>query len=108
MINLNNLSYETPLSNASSVLSFIILVCIAVAIVLETHVIRKNKGKYHLEEFKQSYGVSIEGLNTETFIGRYWNPLTLIRWAITNLIMIFFRDHCVAQIFVLMVISVIF
>jgi hypothetical protein len=59
-------------------------------------------------EFKLRYGACIEGLNTDTFAGRYWNPLTLIRWAITNLIMIFFRDHCVAQIFVLLVVSVIF
>jgi hypothetical protein len=31
-----------------------------------------------------------------------------MRWANTNLIMICFKDHCVAQIFVLLVISVIF
>jgi hypothetical protein len=96
MINLNNLTYDTSLSHASSILSIIILVCIAIAIVLETYVIRKYKGRYELEEFKLSYGACIEGLNTETFIGRYWNPITLIRWAITNLIMIFLRDHCVA------------
>ena len=32
----------------------------------------------------------------------------MIRWAITNLIMIFLRDHYVAQIFVLLVVSAIF
>jgi hypothetical protein len=108
MINLNNLNYDTSLSHTSSVLSIIIIVFIAIAIVLEIHVIRKHKGRYQLDEFNLRYGVCIEGLNTEIFIGRYWNPLSLIRWAITNLIMIFFRDHCVAQIFVLLVISVIF
>jgi membrane protein YdbS with pleckstrin-like domain len=108
MINLNNLNYDTSLSHTSSVLSIIIIVFIAIAIVLEIHVIRKHKGRYQLDEFNLRYGVCIEGLNTEIFIGRYWNPLSLIRWAITNLIMIFFRDYCVAQIFVLLMISVIF
>ena len=59
-------------------------------------------------EFKLRYGACIEGLNTDTFSGRYWNPLTLIRWAITILIMIFLRDHYVAQIFILLVVSAIF
>ena len=108
MINISNLTFDSAFSYASSVLSIIILVLIAIAIVLEIYVIHQNKGGYQLEEFTQSYGVCIEGLNTETFIGRYWNPLTLIRWAITNIIMIFLRDHCVAQILVLLVISVIF
>ena len=96
MINISNLTFDSPLSYASSVLSIIILVSVAIAIVLEIYVIYQHKDRYHLEDFKQSYGLSIEGLNTESFIGRYWNPLTLIRWAITNLIMIFLRDHCVA------------
>jgi hypothetical protein len=52
--------------------------------------------------------VCIEGLNTDTLAGRYWNPLTLIRWVITSLLMIFLRDHCVAQIFFLLAISLIF
>jgi hypothetical protein len=41
-------------------------------------------------------------------IGRYWNPLNLIRWAITIVVMVFLNEHCVAQIFVLLVVSVVF
>jgi hypothetical protein len=108
MINISNLNFDSPLSYASSVLSIIILVFIAIAIILEIYVIYQHKGRYHLEDFKLSYGACIEGLITENFIGRYWNPITLIRWVITNLIMIFLRDHCVAQILVLLLISVIF
>jgi hypothetical protein len=71
-------------------------------------VIHKHNGKYELEEFKLSFGSLIEGLNTDSFIGRYWNPLNLIRWALTIVVMVFLNQHCVAQIFVLLVISVIF
>jgi hypothetical protein len=108
MINISTINYETQLTTASSVLSIIIVVFLALAIALETYVIREHRGSYHISDFKLSYGACIEGLNTDTLAGRYWNPLTMIRWAITNLIMIFLRDHCVAQIFVLMVISLIF
>ena len=108
MINISTVNYETQLTTASSVLSIIIVVFLALAIAFETYVIHKHRGSYHISDFKLRYGTSIEGLNTDTLAGRYWNPLNLIRWAITNIIMIFLRDHCVAQIFVLMVISVIF
>jgi hypothetical protein len=105
MINLTSLNYDTTLNYESSVLSIIILVFLAISIALEIYVIYKHHDRYELSDFKMRYGVSIEGLNTDTLAGRYWNPLTLIRWAITNLIMIFLRDHCIAQIFILLLIS---
>ena len=55
-----------------------------------------------------TYGSIIKGMNNESVIGRYWNPLSLIRWALTNVIMVFFREHCVVQIFILLMISAIF
>jgi hypothetical protein len=54
------------------------------------------------------YGAIIEGLNTNKIAGRYWNPLNLIRWAVTISIMVFLNQHSVAQIFVLLIVSVIF
>jgi hypothetical protein len=108
IINLSSLTYDNSLFYASSVLSIILLAILSLALALETYVIYKHRGIYHLEDFKTSYGASIEGLNTDTFFGRYWNPLTLIRWTITSVILIFLRDHCAVQIFVLLVMSVIF
>ena len=108
MINISSLTYNTPFTYASSVLSIIILVFLAVAIALETYVIYVHQGRYHLSDFKLSFGACLQGLNIDTFAGRYWNPLTLLRWAITNLIMIFLRDHCIAQIYILLVISATF
>jgi sugar phosphate permease len=55
-----------------------------------------------------AYGSIIKGMNKESVIGRYWNPLSLIRWALTNLIMVFLRQHCVFQIFILLMISAFF
>jgi hypothetical protein len=42
MIYFNNLTYDTPLSYASSVLSIMILVCIVIAIVLEINLSEKT------------------------------------------------------------------
>jgi hypothetical protein len=52
-------------------------------------VIHKHKGRYDLEEFKFSYGAIVEGLNSDTKAGRYWNPLILMRWGLTIAIMVF-------------------
>jgi hypothetical protein len=64
--------------------------------------------KSDFEEFKFSYGAIIDGLNSNTKAGRYWNPLNLIRWALTIAIMVYLNQHSGAQILVLLVVSVIF
>jgi Na+/melibiose symporter-like transporter len=108
IINITDLNYDTPFKYASSVLSIVILVILAFAIGFEINVIRTHKGKYHLEEFKLKYSAIIDGLDSNTIAGRYWNPLNLIRWALTITIMIFLNQHNAAQILVLLVVSVIF
>ena len=108
IINIYDLNYDEPIKYASSFLSIMILVILAIAVGLEIFVIRINKGRYHLEEFKFSYGAIIEGLDSNTKAGRYWNPLNLIRWALTIAIMVFLNEHSAAQILVLLVVSVIF
>ena len=81
---------------------------LAIAIGFEIYVIHSYKGRHHLEEFKFSYGAIIEGLNSDTKAGRYWNPLILMRWGLTIAIMVFLNQHSAAQILVLLVVSVIF
>jgi hypothetical protein len=83
------------------------LVILAIAIGFEIYVIRKNKGRYHLEEFKFSYGAITEGLNTDTIAGRYWNPLIMIRWGFTIANMVFLNQHCEAQIFLQIFVSLV-
>ena len=41
-------------------------------------------------------------------IGRYWNPLNLIRWALTIFILVFMTQYSFAQIFILLLVSVVF
>jgi hypothetical protein len=50
----------------------------------------------------------VDGSNANTLIGRYWNPINFIRWALTNAVMVFLRNNSVAQIFVLLIVSVFF
>jgi hypothetical protein len=84
------------------------LLILALATGFEIYVIHKHKGSYHLEEFEFSYGAIIEGLDTKTRVGRYWNQLNLIRWALTFVVLVFLNQHSQAQIFVLLLISLIF
>jgi hypothetical protein len=89
IINISDLNFDTPFKYASSVLSIVVLVLLAIATGFEIYVIRTNKGRYQLEEFELSYGAIIEGLDTNTREGRYWNPLNLIRWALTVVVLVF-------------------
>jgi len=104
IINISDLNLETRFQYASSLLSVWAMGAVAILV----YAIRAHKGNYQLEEFTKSCGVLIEGLNTDTIIGRYWNPVNLIRWAITIVVMVFLNQHSLAQIFVLLVISVVF
>jgi hypothetical protein len=107
IINISDLNYDGPFKYASSVLSFMMIVILVIAIGFEINVIRIHKGGYHLEEFKFRYSAIIEGLNTDTKAGRYWNPLIMIRWTLTIAIMVFLNNNSVAQIFLLLLISLI-
>jgi hypothetical protein len=108
MINISELNFETPTKHDSSVLSIVLFVMLAITIVLEVYVISEHRGRYHHKEFKLTYGSIVEGLKTESFVGRYWNILLLIRWAATNVTMVFIKETCTAQIFILLVTSVVF
>jgi hypothetical protein len=48
---------------------------LAIATGIEIYVIHAHKGRYKLEVFKTSYSAIIEGLDTNTEVGRYWNPV---------------------------------
>jgi hypothetical protein len=51
IINFSSLTYDNPLTSASSVLSLTIFVFLALAFVLETYVIYKHRGSYDLSHF---------------------------------------------------------
>jgi hypothetical protein len=108
IINISDLNFDTPFKYTSSVISIVVLLVIAIASGIEIYLIFAHKGTYQLEEFISSYGALIEGLDSNTKVGRYWNPLNLIRWAITIVIMVFLNKNSFAQVIILLVTSVIF
>jgi hypothetical protein len=54
------------------------------------------------------YGTLTEGLNLRTQIGVYWNLIILVRWTMTNAILIIFRDYNYGEILSLLLFSYIF
>ena len=39
------------------------------------------------------FGCLTEGLNKISFIGAYWNVLIMVRWTLTNAILLILRDY---------------
>ena len=61
------------------------------------------------ETFDEKCGTLIDGLRADSsIVGAYWNLLTLIRWTITTIILIFLKDHNEFQILSLLMISVLY
>jgi len=108
MINISDLNFETPFKFSSSILSIVALGVLAMATGIEIYLIRVHKGRYQIEEFTNHFEAIIDGLNTDTIIGRYWNPINLIRWALTIFVIVFLNQHSFAQILLLLIVSVIF
>ena len=50
--NISDLNFDTPFKYASSFLSILLLILLAIAIGIETLLIRANQGKYKLAEFQ--------------------------------------------------------
>jgi hypothetical protein len=89
IINIKELNYETSISITSSCFSIGILAALPMGYAFEVYVIRKhNKDCLENKEFKENYGVTVEGQNLASSVGRYWKPITLLRWTLTNLILV--------------------
>ena len=56
----------------------------------------------------QSYSSIVSKQMRDCAVGNYWRPIILVRWTITNIIIIFFRDYPEYQVVLLMSISVFF
>jgi hypothetical protein len=104
VINIKQLSYETPISLVSSLFSLGILVALPIAYGMEVYAIRKFSGE---KGFEARFGAAIDGLNTQATAGLYWQPITLIRWTLTNIVLVFLRDHYAVQIISFLIISVV-
>jgi len=52
------------------------------------------------EELEVSWAPLIEGVNTRSAIGKYWIPITLVKWAILSLTLVFLKDHSTFQLII--------
>jgi hypothetical protein len=104
VINIKQLSYETPISLVSSLFSLGILVALPIAYGMEVYAIRKFSGEIG---FEARFGATIDGLNPQSTAGLYWQPITMIRWTLTNIVLVFLRDHYAVQIISFLMISVV-
>jgi hypothetical protein len=68
---------------------------------------RKNR-KLRSKDFISRLGALTQGQRKSSFTGVYWRPIVLLRWTATMLIMTLLRQNFYLQIFLLLVISVIF
>jgi hypothetical protein len=66
VINIKQLSYETPISLVSSLFSLGILVALPLAYGMEVYAIRTFSGE---KEFEARFGATIDGLNPQATAG---------------------------------------
>lgn len=109
IINLSDLKFSgARINSASATVAIVLITLLALALASEVYVIHAHRGAYHLKGFRDAYGASMDSVNTQTRVGRYWNPITLARWAFTYLVLVGLRDHSVAQILILLAVSATF
>lgn len=80
----------------SSLFAFAI---IGVLVMFLWKMIRAIKYETH-EELEVSWAALIEGVNTRSTIGRYWIPITLVKWAILSLTLVLLKDYPAFQIII--------
>ena len=108
LINIYDFKFVTTIEKVSIAFLILSLIAFPIALLYSFYILKKYKNDLESDIFKEKYSVLIEGINTKTKIGLYWNPLVLLRWAITNVILVTLKDSFLIQIFTLMIISVIF
>ena len=91
-INLNDLKFVTTIEKISLVFCIITSLVLPVALFLTFYILRKYRDDLASDLFKEKYSKLVDGLNTETGIGYYWNPIVLLRWAITNVVLVAVKD----------------
>jgi hypothetical protein len=63
-----------------------------VALFLSFYILRKYQSDLGSEFFKANYSSLVDGLNTQTKLGLFWNPLVLLRWTLTNTVLVVFKS----------------
>ena len=70
----------------NSCVALIILASLFAKIVVIIFILRKRE---EIEDFNLKYGTLVEGFSGKGFFGVYWIPITLVRWTLVTIIMVF-------------------
>jgi hypothetical protein len=99
---------DGTIANAASTylgISFAVLACLCMLGLTAILVLNQYK---KINATKDRFGAVIDGLNPRSMVGRFWSPITLLRWIVTIVIMVSLRDYSALQILLLLQISVAF
>ena len=111
IINLYGLDFKKNVGMMLSSISSIVLLC---ACLIFLPVIWRiiNKGisnKTERKNFDLKFGSLIENQRADAnAIAAYWQLLTLMRWTVSTAILIFVKDRCLAQIILLLLVSILY
>ncbi|TNV87954.1 hypothetical protein FGO68_gene457 [Halteria grandinella] len=106
LINMYEFSFETPGQKLSSSLSVVIIgLSQFITIIL---LYKVNRSDVNSADFVSKYGTILEGMNLKSVVGRNWSVLVMIRWTVTSVIMVVWRDLYNIQVQTLLVISIVF
>ncbi|TNV86189.1 hypothetical protein FGO68_gene6733 [Halteria grandinella] len=104
LINMYSLGLETKMANFSALFSISMLIILPLSIwKMQNYVKVENP-----DNLKRNSAPLIEGINTLSGIGRYWMPLTLMKWTSLSLILVILRDYPYFQLMALSAITFLF
>lgn len=86
------MKFATNLDRVSYIFCVLSAVFLPIALISEFIIIKRHSKDIESEEFKKKYGKLVEGLNTSHWVGLYWNPIILTRWAAVNTILVLLKE----------------
>ena len=68
-----------------------------------TYILRNRESN---DQFNLKYKTLVDGFSGKDFFGVYWSVITLSRWTLTSIILVFMRDYYGLQIIICLIMSI--
>ena len=83
------------MEKGSTIICFLLIGCLPIMLLITFRVIyRIRQAREQNNEIdKAKYGEIISEYLRDNLLGNYWNPLVMLRWTVTNVIVIALRDY---------------
>lgn len=83
------------MEKGSTIICFFLIGCLPIILLITFRVIYRIRqaGEQNTEIDKAKYGEIISEDLRDNLLGNYWNPLVMVRWTVTNVIVIALRDY---------------